>query len=444
MKIIKLLLLCILVMALATGCGKEATSEKDIPVDKKKDEMIQVSDELFENVVSGAEFVAVKMMERDYVPTEEDDGTYYRYYRIIDNQLHGIWWSAQDIELPVGLQPGEFAYVLADTTFITGGYDGRMRVDFKEIKECKKISLEEAESLIEIPDLYECERAFFYGFGELGIHSKVNGLMLQGTLSNRLDYSGGTLNSLYGSVTAYLNSEIVGQFNRLELVGGYFVLFRDEKDEEDTALPEYISAEKVEELLATGKQYNEDMFVLHKQEESSKVFTRFILGDKSFLAEAQEDKWYIPDFPEVVMGYEYTYLDLDGDNMEEMLIQSTDGPEVYNGVFHYEEGRLVCWNSDAEDPACRDYPLQDGTMVRQYDYNGTRSYALFRYNSDGTREDISTIFARDERIPANSTEKCPYYEIDGTELELSEFIKTLNTLVFDKKLESEAWYLNLY
>lgn len=56
--------------------------------------------------------------------------------------------------------------------------------------------------------------------------------------------------------------EMAGLYNRLELVGEYFVFYHHEGEWIDTSRPEYVTGESIEELLATGKLYNDFMFVL--------------------------------------------------------------------------------------------------------------------------------------------------------------------------------------
>lgn len=168
------------------------------------------------------------------------------------------------------------------------------------------------------------------------------------------------------------------------------------------------------------------------------VYSEFLSGDRTLLVEEQSQMW-LPDFQDSDMKYEYTYLDVDQDNVEELLVQLENDPCGYNGVFHFENGRIYCWNSDSVDMTCRDYPLQNGMMVRQYDYAGTRSYILFRYMKNGEMESISSLFVREELISEDSLEKCPYYEIDGQEVDKAEFDKQFDLLITDWLLEREAW-----
>lgn len=136
---------------------------------------------------------------------------------------------------------------------------------------------------------------------------------------------------------------------------------------------------------------------------------------------------------------ECTMLDLDGDGVDEMLIQAVDSPGTYNGVFHCEDGRVICWNHDANEEACRDYPLEDGTMVRQYDTNGSTIYTIFKYLPNGKIKEINKLFARQELMPEDSTEPCPYYSLDGREITKEEFEEALESMVNSVVLAKDAW-----
>ena len=169
------------------------------------------------------------------------------------------------------------------------------------------------------------------------------------------------------------------------------------------------------------------------------AYSAFLSGNRSLLNDPQSESWNILGSPAGLFPYEYTYLDVDGDGEAELLIQMEDDPCGYNGVFHFDGERLLCWNSDAVEMTCRDYPLTDGTMVQQYDYGGTRSYTLFRYCSDGEREELHFLFARDELVYEDSTLPCPYYEVDGTEVDEAGFETRLEELVGSKLLDRTRW-----
>ena len=146
------------------------------------------------------------------------------------------------------------------------------------------------------------------------------------------------------------------------------------------------------------------------------AYSSFLSGDRTLLKDAQLETMWIPDFWADPFSYEYTYLDVDWDGEAELLVQMEDDPCGYNGVFHFDGERLQCWNSDAVEMTCRDYPLTDGTMVRQYDYGGTRSYTLFRYRSDGEREELHSLFARDELVYEDSPLPHPYHHLERSHI----------------------------
>lgn len=167
-------------------------------------------------------------------------------------------------------------------------------------------------------------------------------------------------------------------------------------------------------------------------------YERLLAGDCDLLEAFEEKGWWVPDFQQE-MEYEYVYMDLDQDAQEELVVRMADNPGGYNGVFHFADGRLICWNSDGTEMSGRDYPLQDGTMVRQYDWNGTQSYTLFHYQSDGEIKELENLFVRRENIPEDSTQPCPYYEVNGKEVEQSEFEAQLQEKILDRLLQGDAW-----
>ncbi|MBD5481768.1 MAG: hypothetical protein HDR15_04455 [Lachnospiraceae bacterium] len=171
------------------------------------------------------------------------------------------------------------------------------------------------------------------------------------------------------------------------------------------------------------------------------AYSSFLSGDISLFDSEQLYTWHLEgwaDFIQSDLTYEYTYLDLDGDGIEELLIQMEDAPLCYNAVFHYADGALFCWNQDMVEMTSGDYPLQDGTMVSQYDYNDTSSYTVFRYLPDGERETLSQLYAR-ESIDEDSDLPCPYYEVGGVEVDHSVFVEQLEELITKQLLPRSAW-----
>lgn len=167
------------------------------------------------------------------------------------------------------------------------------------------------------------------------------------------------------------------------------------------------------------------------------AYEGFLAGDMS-LIEPVEPGWteHLALWRDVLIlpgEMEYTYLDLDGDGVDELLLQCPNDPMSYNGVFHYEDGTLQCWQHDEIEMICRDYPLRDGTMVRQY----RESYYLFRYQPDGSREELADLAA----MLKHAGEEGYLYWVDGEDVDKAEFERQLKRLVTDQLLEREAWRL---
>lgn len=172
------------------------------------------------------------------------------------------------------------------------------------------------------------------------------------------------------------------------------------------------------------------------------AYERLLSGDLTLFDKAEIETWALDTWMELVLvpgEAEYTCLDLDGDGTQELLLQRTGDPGGYNGVFHYRDGKLFCWQNDGMEGSCRDYPLRDGTMVRQYDHMNTRSYTLFRYREDGSAEITGELFAREGPSPLSSLDPSPFYQIDGEAVDQSVFQEKLDTLVTSQQLDPSAW-----
>lgn len=194
--------------------------------------------------------------------------------------------------------------------------------------------------------------------------------------------------------------------------------------------------------IPDSSAYHEQKEEFTPTDKATQAYSALLSGDQS-LVNNELIQWWIPDFrSNDILEYEYTYMDLDGDGMVELLVQMVDNPPGYNGVFHYADGELFCWNSDGMEGSCRDYPLIDGTMVRQYDYNGNSAYTIFCYLDNGEKEDIHYLFAREELVPEDSTEPCPYYAVDGEEVPKEVFEEQLKVMITDKVLSRELWMRN--
>ncbi|MDE5819981.1 MAG: hypothetical protein K2N41_10030 [Lachnospiraceae bacterium] len=204
------------------------------------------------------------------------------------------------------------------------------------------------------------------------------------------------------------------------------VSFDDTLSSNDTSSPD--------ELLPSEE-------TLSPAELAMEAYSSFLSGDISLFDSEQLYTWHLEgwaDFLQSDLTYEYTYLDLDGDGIEELLIQMEDAPLCYNAVFHYADGALFCWNQDMVEMTSGDYPLQDGTMVSQYDYNDTSSYTVFRYLPNGERETLSQLYAR-ESVDEDSDLPCPYYEVGGIEVDHDVFEEQLEEMITKQLLPRSDW-----
>lgn len=201
-----------------------------------------------------------------------------------------------------------------------------------------------------------------------------------------------------------------------------------------------------EEVVDLDKEASDSSIYQEEQQENPiseevhmQAYASFLAGDRT-LVNNDSIQWWVPDFRSAgILEYEYTYMDLDGDGTVELLVQMVNEPTGYNGVFHYEAGQLYCWNSDASEMSCRDYPLIDGTMVRQYDISGNSSYTIFSYSNAGEKMDVHRLFAHPELMSDTDTEACPYYEVDGEEVSKEVFEDALKEKITDKVLRREEW-----
>ena len=174
---------------------------------------------------------------------------------------------------------------------------------------------------------------------------------------------------------------------------------------------------------------------------ADELLIRFIEGDVSVLEENQKEEWFIPDFNDGSFEYEYTLLDLDGDGENEMIVQMKDEPQGFSSVFNAECGKVYCWGSDSVEMNCYEYPLDNGMMVSEYDYDGAVSYSIYSYEPDGVCKHISELFIREVPASNNAAVKYPDYRIDDKEVTKEEFGKELKAAIGDHRLDRTSWTL---
>ena len=113
-------------------------------------------------------------------------------------------------------------------------------------------------------------------------------------------------------------------------------------------------------------------------------------------------------------------------------------------MFHYGDGELSCWQYDNMEGSCRDYPLRDGIMVRQYDVGVApnryvHSYTLFRYLPDGAEEKKASL-ALVEEYQGETMETMRYrYDLNGNEVAQDDFESAFAELVDSKLLDRSDW-----
>ena len=126
----------------------------------------------------------------------------------------------------------------------------------------------------------------------------------------------------------------------------------------------------------------------------------------------------------------------------ELVVQMVEQPQQFNAVFHYGDGELSCWQYDIVEMSCRDYPLEDGAMVRQYD-TGTgpnrysHLYTVFRYLPDGETEECASLAVHQD-TQEDGTEVFTYL-VDDAEVDQDTFAAEFEELVGSRLLSLEDW-----
>ena len=221
-----------------------------------------------------------------------------------------------------------------------------------------------------------------------------------------------------------------------------FGVYRIAEDGSQIIELEDVPANIMEDYMAQVKEleltFFEELKETNLEQTARAAYFDFLSGDVSLVENKEVGQSWV-DFYLPNSELEYAFLDLDGDDVSELLIQWIDAPEGFNAVFHYSNGTLYCWNFDSVEMSSRNYPLQNGTMVHQYDYGGTSSWTIFRYLPDGESDKIFDLFARYEVIYDNDTAPVPYYEIDGIEVDKVEVESELDKRITNQRLERSVW-----
>ena len=116
-----------------------------------------------------------------------------------------------------------------------------------------------------------------------------------------------------------------------------------------------------------------------------------------------------------------------------------DEPHGFSAVFDAQNGKVYCRGSDSVEMNCFEYPLDNGMMVSEYDYNGAVSYSIYSYDTNGETKHISELFIREEPPGNNIEVKYPDYRIDDKEVTKEEFEKERKELIYDHQLERTSW-----
>ena len=178
------------------------------------------------------------------------------------------------------------------------------------------------------------------------------------------------------------------------------------------------------------------------ERDAQAAYLALLQGDVSLVDDPQtgQDWLTLRDSGE---SLEYALLDLDGDGISELLLQASDSPQLYSAVFHYAGGTIFCWQYHIAETSCWDYPLQDGTMVRQCDTGGetgsyVHTYTLFHYNGDGSTTESAVLSIREDSAGEDAPPAITY-TLNGEALDQADFDAQFEALIGSQILDHSAW-----
>lgn len=172
---------------------------------------------------------------------------------------------------------------------------------------------------------------------------------------------------------------------------------------------------------------------------SKELFEKYISGDRSVLEEKQQELWGLPNFHNFIY-YEYTYLDLDDDGDEELIVRSQDDPKSFTAVFYTKDNMVYCGWLDPGDSIPFSYPIDNGYMVSEHHEDGLINYSILKSNfGEGYNSKSVCEFFTNTKIADDPGNPYPHYRIDGKEVSKEEFEEKLKTMITDHLLDRDAW-----
>lgn len=176
-----------------------------------------------------------------------------------------------------------------------------------------------------------------------------------------------------------------------------------------------------------------------KPPSSKELLEKYISGDSSVLEETQQELWDLPNFRNFIY-YEYTYLDLDDDGDEELIVRSQDDPKSFTAIFYTKDNMVYCGWLDPGDSIPFSYPIDNGYMVSERHEDGLINHSILK-SKFGEGYDAKSVceFFTNTRIADDPENPYPHYRIDGKEVPKEEYEEKLKTMITDHLLDRDAW-----